>query len=314
MTPGLVSIILVTYNSQGDVWAAAQSGLEAVQVAHRQAELIIVDNASTDETTAIVDSSLREARLIRNRENLGFGVANNQAFEIAMGEYLLLLNPDARLDPGAIVDLADVLDRNERVAGAAPSIRGPGRVESAGFLPGLRSLAGHYFFLNRLFPNGRGGPWRGFAIPRGRAGPTRVEWVSAAAVLLRASAVRAVNGFDARIFLYGEDIDLCSRLNAAGQELWLVPSATAVHRIGGSQPEASTRWVDGLHAYYSRRASRPKLVAFDLILATGLGVRALANVGSSRQGHRRRMRAAAKRAAQLAAGAGTSPAGLLPHF
>jgi N-acetylglucosaminyl-diphospho-decaprenol L-rhamnosyltransferase len=298
-----VSIITVTFNSSDLVVDALRSAVRAAEAAGFEPEVVVVDNASADGSADIMAEALPTARIIRNATNVGFGVANNEAFEVATGDMWLLLNPDARLDPGAIGTLGLFLTEHPAAAAAAPSIRGPGQVESAGMLPGIRSFIGHYLFVNRLIPAGRGGPWRGFALPR-RPGfePRRVEWASAAALALRPAAVAAVGGFDRHIFLYGEDIDLCQRLGAAGWQVWLVPAAGAEHTIGGSHAGVSTRWIDGLHAYLAARRNGFVVRLADLLLAIGLAGRALASRRDTAEAqlHGRRLAAAARRALRLA--------------
>jgi GT2 family glycosyltransferase len=174
--------------------------------------------------------------------------------------------------------------------------------------PGIRSLAGHFLFVNRLLPPGAGGPWRGFQVrPRPGSPRQEVEWVSAAAVLLRPEAVRPLGGFDPSIFMYGEDLDLCARLREAGWRLALVSGAGAAHAIGGSQRPEATGWLDGLHTFLLRRGVPRWRRAIDLaIVAAGLGLRAVAALAvpgdEAHRFHRRRMRAGAARAFVLVVG------------
>jgi GT2 family glycosyltransferase len=307
-----VSVIVVTYQSSAHVRRALESARLAASTGGMSLEVIVADNASTDGTLDVVESVDPTARLIRRTVNDGFGVANNDAFAIARGGTWVLLNPDAELSEGALRSLREFLDAHPRAGVAAPSIAGPGRVESAGMRPGLRSMAAHLLLLNRLAARMLGpnslSPWLGFAIPRGSREPRRVEWASAAAVALRPEAVRAVGGFDPAIFLYGEDIDLCERLATAGWESWLVPSARASHLIAGSQGRVSSGWIDGLDRLYGRRAGRLRLVAFDLLLAVGLGLRAAVGSRSDPEARlqRQRMAEASRRARSLALAALTS--------
>jgi len=307
-----ISVIVVTFQSRHLVVAALSSAVAAAEASGLGYELIVVDNASADGTADAVADAFREATVIRNPTNRGFGQANNQAFEIARGDYLLLLNPDAELERISVSRLVGFLRETPGAVGAAPTILGPGRSESCGMLPGLRSMLGHYFFINRVVSFSVTSPWRGFAIPRWRSrGPVMVGWASAAVLLLRAEGVRAVGGFDESMFLYGEDIELCERLGKQGT-LWLVPEASAHHLIAGSQDRVTTRWIDALDRLYARRAGRFRLAAFDLVMAVGLAFRALFAVAGSKDPeqalHRRRMAASARRCfvlALLAVGSGS---------
>jgi GT2 family glycosyltransferase len=302
-----VTVIIVTYNSASEISAAVASARAAAVHAGLDLELIIVDNASADETVPHAKAATADAIIIANLENVGFGRANNQAFERATGRHWLLLNPDARLEPPAMGALLAAIAAT-RGGGVAPSIGDHG-AESCGMAPGIRSALGHFLFLNRLLPDDFGGAWRGFQLRRTPStAPRPVEWASAAALLLDPDAVRLVNGFDPRFFLYGEDIDLGVRLTAAGRRLWVVPAARASHRIAGSQGGISTRWLDAVHLLYLARNGRLRTIAFDLIVAIGLTTRAMveaAHRDGTRGVHAQRMRAASLRAWQLVIGRGS---------
>lgn len=301
--PAVVSIVCVSHQSRSYILGALASAQTSAQASGLDFEAIVVDNASTDGTADLVRAACPWVRLICNPVNVGFGRANNQAFELATGSILVLLNPDATLDPDAVAQLVTFLQQEPRAAAVAPSLRGPGSSESAGMLPGLRSIAGHFLLLNRLLPEDRGGAWRGLLLRRTpETGPRRVEWVSGAAMALDATAVRAVGGFDPGIFLYAEDLDLCERFAAAERSVWLLPSATGSHLTAGSQGRHSTGWVDGVHGYYRARSGRARLALFDFIMAGGLAVRGVGTGrGRSREEliHRRNMRAGARRAVSL---------------
>lgn len=295
-----VTVITVTYNSARDVIDALNSTQAAAQEAGLRVQFVVVDNDSNDGSARVVRRTFPEAIVISNSVNTGFGRAANQAFKRATGRYWLLLNPDARVEKaslGALVSAIETLS-----AGAVAPAIGEVGAESCGMSPGIRSLAGHFLFINRLMPGDRGGPWRGFQLRRRESGrPSPVDWASAAVLLLRPTAVNAVGGFDPSFFLYGEDIDLGLRLGRAGHRTWLVPSAKAFHRIAGSQGGVSTRWLDAIHAHY-RREGNPRLLSIvDLILVAGLTIRAVAATLSRSKGavYRRRMRASAMRAWSL---------------
>jgi N-acetylglucosaminyl-diphospho-decaprenol L-rhamnosyltransferase len=299
-----VSLVTVTYNSGDLVRHSIESAVAAARRAGVELEVVVVDNASADGSPDIVRAAHPAARVVRNEANVGFGAANNQAFELASGSTWLLLNPDAALEPDALAELLRFLRANPRAGAAAPSIGARAGAESAGMSPGIRSATGHFLFVNRLLPDDRGGAWRGFQLHRrGGVRPRRVDWASAAVLALRPEAVRSVGGFDSSFFLYGEDVDLGERLNSAGWQVWLVPSARASHLIAGSQGGISTGWLDGIHELYARRANRFETLVFDLVIALGLSLRAAAASlpRGSRSGlHAARMRAGCLRALTLA--------------
>ena len=300
-----VTAIVVTWQSRvhlEDLLASIDAAFAAPGI---NGSIVVVDNASTDGTPAWLQDHRPDVQVMAAPENEGFGRACNRAFAVTEGDVWLLVNPDARLRPDTVAALLDAL-RAEPSAGAiAATLAEPGEVESAGMLPSARSGAGHFLFLNRLLPEGRGGPWRGVQLRRQRPGRlVPVDWASAAVLALRPAAVRAVDGFDPTIFLYGEDVDLGARLGRAGWGIRLATDAVATHAIGTSSDPRSTRWLDGFGDAMVRlgrgRASR---AAFFATAAIGLLVRgAVARFAGPGHSRRRveRFLPGARRAAFLA--------------
>lgn len=207
-----VTAITVTYNSA----AVVPGCLETVSPAGR---VIVVDNASSDDTISTVAAALPMAEIIRSSTNLGFGRGNNLALERTETEFALLINPDARLRPGAIEALVRAADDYRDAAVVSPAIINP---------DGSRrpSHDGPYI-RRREYPRNR------------RSEPTPEEpfctWaLSGAVMLLRMSALRDIGFFDPDIFLYFEDNDLCQRAVAAGYSLVQEPRARAEHAEGTS--------------------------------------------------------------------------------
>ncbi len=291
-----ISIISVTFNSRDQILAALRSASAAASEVSLSHEVIVVDNASTDGTPEVVERSVPQAILLRSARNIGFGAANNLAFERAAGDRWLLLNPDARIDAACLRRLWATLAARPDVAAVAPSTAARlARIEDGGMLPGLRSIAGHFLFVNRVLPADHGGRWRGLFVQRRGSLVRELEWIGAAVMLARPEAIRAVGGFDPSIFLYGEDIDLGSRLGQAGWRLLLDPLARATHAIAGSQGGVSAGWVDGTLIVYGRAASRQRQLLAAGMMGLGLAARVVA--GDRRDSlHRRRMRTAALRA------------------
>jgi N-acetylglucosaminyl-diphospho-decaprenol L-rhamnosyltransferase len=299
-----LSVITVTYQNQDQVLDALSSAASAAAELGLVAEMIVVDNASTDGSADAV-AAAHSATVIRNAQNVGFGRANNQAFEVARGKRWLLLNPDARIDARSLNGLMTVLDDDPTAAAVAPSLVSPGRdAESAGMHPSVASAIGHFWFVNRIPGIGSRGPLAGFQLrASGSPLPVRVDWASAAVLLLRPGAIRAVGGFDPSIFMYGEDVDLGRRLRSARWDIVLVPAAKARHGIAVGRG-VSTEWLAALHRLVHEERGRPHAIAFDAVAATGLGLRALVEGFRGKPAgrlQRARMAAAARRALGLMA-------------
>jgi len=231
-----VSAIVVNFHSAA-LARRAVSSLPAPS-AQPEVEIFVVDNSAAEsERRALDDLSGLGVELILNDRNVGFGAACNQAYARARGEYLLLLNPDAYLLPGALETLIGDLDAAADVAAVSPvtwldddrvlmtppsSMPGPWDEVSRALLAPWPTL--------RVF-NGRRWRRRALAVLAGR-GPVQQECLSGAHVLLRRSAVERAGGlFDERFFLYFEDSDLFRRLRGAGFRLLLDARAQGVHHF-----------------------------------------------------------------------------------
>jgi N-acetylglucosaminyl-diphospho-decaprenol L-rhamnosyltransferase len=220
-----VSTIVVTYNALP--WVA--QALESVPGTER----IVVDHGSTDGTLELVRERFPEATVIE-QENKGFGAGNNAGMRVASGEWFLLLNSDAWLEPGALDALVAFAEAHPEAAVVGPRLRNPdGTLQRSvrGF-PSVWRIATEYLFLRKLAPRSR-------ALNAFYAGgfdhdePRQADFLMAAVLLVRRAAVEAVGGFDERYFMFSEETDWCYRFREAGWKVWFFPGAEAVH-VGGA--------------------------------------------------------------------------------
>ena len=277
MTPAIAAV-LVNYNAGDELRAALQSIAEAI--GRTPWEAVVVDNASTDGSEAIVGEFAPVARLIRNTENVGFARGVNQGIAATRGPGILIMNPDCRLDRGAIETLLAELNAHPRCAIVGPRILNPdGSVQGSarGDPDMLTGLFGRTGAMRRLLP-GLPIARRNVVTDAGASGPEKsvvVDWVSGACMLARRDAVEAVDGFDEGYFMYWEDADLCRRLRARGCHIRYVPGAIAVHRIGHSSRTARAASIRAFHAsayrYYATHVApgplNPKRPAARVLLA-----------------------------------------------
>lgn len=202
----MFSVILVTYNS-ADVICDAISSLPSHQ------EVIVVDNASTDKSAQL--SRELGARVLVMPENLGFGTACNRGAEIASHDRLVFLNPDARLEDGALEALERAFVQYPR-AGA--------------FNPRVLGRDGTQFFRRRT-PLVR----RPYLIrPPLPQEDCPIDIASGAALAFRRPVFKEIGGFDERIFLFFEDDDISFRTRQAGYELYYIHDAVVRHQGGRS--------------------------------------------------------------------------------
>lgn len=249
MTP-TVTAIIVNYNAGAELRRALQS--IADDMGERPWDAVVVDNASADGSADIALEFHPHATLVRNTRNVGFGRAVNQGLAVARGPIVLIMNPDCRLEPGAIAELASELERHVGCAIVGPRILDPDGTEqgSARGDPDMMTGAfGRSTRLRRLLP-GLGVSARNVVLASTAtdAQSLAVDWLSGACILARTDGLRAAGGFDERYFLYWEDADLCRRLRNAGSHVRYVPAATAVHRVGQSSRTARAASIKAFHA------------------------------------------------------------------
>jgi N-acetylglucosaminyl-diphospho-decaprenol L-rhamnosyltransferase len=274
-----LAFIVVAYRSAAEI----PGYLESIRAdAGPDCEIVVVDNASPDESQTIAAAHPSKPTVVVSEVNRGFGAGCNLgARNIDPDtEAVFMLNPDARLHPGTTARLIAALAANRRLGLVAPRVLDPSgesRATSAGAEPTLRSSIGHFLALGRI-PGVR---WlfRPVYLVDGSA-PTQPGWVSGAAMLIRKSAFDEVGGFDERYFMYMEDVDLCRRLREQG---WLIdyrPDAIVDHVLGHSQStDQVVRWYTAFHRYVAVNHGSFQARAVALVAALGMGLRAVAYRG-----------------------------------
>lgn len=225
-----VTVVVVTYNSGEE----ALTALRSARASTIPARLVVVDNASADDTADLVERAFPDAVVIRNERNLGFGAGVNVGARLADTEFLFFLNPDARLDPKALEILVAALDERLRAAVVGPLVRNPdGSIQpSRRALPDVRQAALHGL-VGLVWP-GNPGSKRYLLAGVRTDEPRPVGWVSGNSMLVRRAAFEAAGGFDEAFFFFVEDVDLCKRLTDAGWTIWFQPRAEVVHAWGTS--------------------------------------------------------------------------------
>lgn len=272
-----LSVLMVLYGGGRLAVEAVRALVEHTDVAF---ELVIVDNASPDDSLAVVRAGIEGAIVIDAGENLGFGGGNDLAARSARAPLLCLLNPDTKVTSGWARPLIE-LARRPRVGAVAPLLTDDdGTVREAGAVvdhwamtaaPGRRDFAG---------------------AARVPDGPMPVDYASAACLVVDAAAFAEVGGFDPDYrYAYYEDVDLAFRLWAGGHEVWCHPGARVVHVGGGGSGDparAIELWNRNrsvfLTKWHGELMARPALGGSDR------DVERLRRWRSDRQGRRRSAR------------------------
>ncbi|MBI3913833.1 MAG: glycosyltransferase family 2 protein [Chloroflexi bacterium] len=193
-------------------------------------ETFVVDNASSDHSATMVREKFPAVQLIENRENRGFAAANNQAFAKARGRYVMMLNPDTVVKPGALEMLVQFMDAHPR-AGACGGklLYADGTLQHSAFMfPGLAQIFFDFFPLHgRLLESRINGRYPRSAYQRGE--PFQIDHPLGADFVVRRETTEQVGWLDENFFIYCEEIDWAMRIKRTGWEIWCVPSAEIVH-------------------------------------------------------------------------------------
>ncbi|MBN2416648.1 glycosyltransferase family 2 protein [bacterium] len=284
MRAPVLSVIIVTYNSE----AVIISCLDSLHASAPDAEVIIIDNHSTDATAARIEAYIRERpaaalTLIRSPRNCGFARAVNIGLTRAKGEAVMLLGPDVRLFPGTTGRLMRCLTDDERVGIAAPrlidehghtrpSVRKP---------PGFSDLWLELSGLPRLLPGRITAAWKAPGFDYSRSGPARQP--EASCLLCRMTAVAQVGPMDVRFTMFFNDVDWCRRFRENGWSIHYCHDAPAFHAGGHAvyQHRIPMIWKSHqafyryLKKYTHSRSGRIAVAAAGLSLVIAAAVRSL---------------------------------------
>lgn len=249
-----VSIIIVNWNTKDYLEKCLTSIYETTK--DTIFEIIVVDNASSDGSTEIIRSKFSHVTLIENKENSGFGAANNQGIKISKGKYILILNPDTIILPECLDRLVNFLDQHSDVGAIGPKILNPdGTVQltcARNFPTPLTeffaySILFRKFLCNKIFGNYLMTYWD-------HNDEREVSALSGSCMMFGRKALDEVGLFDENFFMYGEDLDLCYRIKKGGWKIWFLPNAQIVHYGGQSSSQVPVQTFffdrDSMHRFF----------------------------------------------------------------
>lgn len=273
------SIITVNYAS----WPYTLRCIDSLYgTGYEDFEVVVVDN----DQESVPPEIPHPVRLIRNPENVGFARACNQGILASEGEYVVLINPDTLVEGDFFEGLEGFFDQNPGAGVAGTRIvddEGNLQLSARKELDFFSGFLGRTSLLTRLFPKN---PLlkRLFPAAQKLSGPTVVDWVSGACMIIRRRTLEEIGPIDERFFMYFEDADLCRRAREAGWLVYYLPQVEVLHHTGASS-RSKPRAVWNLHKsaflYHRKHGPHGPLHLYSLLVAVGLLARALVKLAAS---------------------------------
>ena len=237
-----VSIILVNWNTRELLYNCINSVYR--NTSNSNFEIIVVDNASSDDSVDMLKLEFGDVKVIANTKNRGFSAANNQGMLASKGRYILLLNSDTIVLDNAIDKAVAFADAHKQVAVVGPRVLNPDNtLQLTCFMfPSILNMLLSASYLYKLFPKSRF-----FGRERmtwwSRDDVREVDVVTGCFMLVRREAIEAVGMMDERFFMYGEETDWCYRFKQAGWKVMFTPISTIIHLCGQSSQKVKTEML-----------------------------------------------------------------------
>lgn len=238
------SAVIVTWNA----WRYLSECLHSLQRQLHDLQVIVVDNASSDGTGDRLSREFPNVTFIQNSSNLGFAKANNLGIAATTGEYIFLINADVNVPQGCLAEMAHYMELHPDIGMLGPKMLGvDGRVRrSCMRFPTLWNSFCYAVALDQLFPACK--PFDSFLMRAFQHDATAdVDVLNGWFWVIRRQALDQVGPLDERFFIYGEDIDWCTRFHRAGWRVVFYPGAEAVHYGGASSANSPLRFYIELY-------------------------------------------------------------------
>ena len=261
----VVSIIIVSWNTRDLLIQCIESICKNASTVDY--EIWIVDNASEDGSIPTIREAFPSVNIIENLQNVGFGRANNQGIGASSGRYILLLNSDTRICPGAINVMLECMENHPEAGGIGPQLLNPDQSLQVSCypFPTLTRECWRLFHLDTIKPIGIYDQ-RVWNLNQIR----EVDALKGACILFRREAIQQAGGFDPDFFMYTEEIDLCYRVNNVGWKLFWVPQAEVIHYGGQSTRLIADKMFLSLYRtkvlFFSKHYGRIAANAYKMIL------------------------------------------------
>lgn len=287
-----VSVIIVSFNTREILKACLESVFKHTRGV--QFEVIVVDNNSTDGSIEYIKDQIesitswakikdtkQKLRIIENKENMGFGRANNQGMKVAKGRYVLLLNSDTLLLSDSISEMVGWMDKNKSCGVVGCTLLGKEKAvqASGGYFPTLGRVFLWATFLDdipllgSIF--GSYHPHANFLSGGFYNREKELDWVTGAFFLLRHEIISQVGGFDENFFMYVEELEYCYRIKKASWKVFYAPITRIMHLGGASgvRENIIRGEFNGLRLFYSTHKSLPERLLLEIFLKVAALIR-----------------------------------------
>jgi GT2 family glycosyltransferase len=274
-----LSIVIVNYNVKHFL---EQCLISVFKACHNfQYEIFVVDNNSVDGSCAMIKEKFPQVKLIENKINYGFSVANNQAIKQASGQYILLLNPDTVVEENSFDKCLAFMDSHPDAGGlSVKMIDGKGRFlpESKRALPTPQVAFYKIVGLSKVFPTSKhfGRYYLGHLD---KNETHEIEILPGAFMFLRKETLDKTGLLDESFFMYGEDIDLSYRITLAGYKNYYIPETTIIHYKGESTKKGSINYVlifyQAMVIFARKHFSQKNATLFSVLINTAIYFRAV---------------------------------------
>lgn len=227
-----LAIVILNWNGK----QMLQTYLPKVLACSRdEAVVYVADNASTDDSLAMLNEKFPEVRQIVLDKNWGFADGYNKALARVDAEYYVLLNSDVEVTPGWLTPLVSFMDAHPEVGACQPkllSVADKSKFEYAGACGGFLDRYGYPYCRGRVFDTVEQDNGQYDDIHE-------VLWTTGACMMVRSKDYWAVNGLDGRFFAHNEEIDMCWRMRMMGRQLFCIPQSKVYHVGGGTLPKGN---------------------------------------------------------------------------
>jgi GT2 family glycosyltransferase len=234
MNSSLVAIVILNWNGRRFLEQFLPAVLRTGYVNY---EVIVSDNASTDDSVSFLEANYPSVRIIRLTENYGFARGYNEALKQVKADYYMLLNSDVEVEANWLDPMVALLEANPAIAACQPKLLSFADKTLFEYAGGAGGWIDHYGY-----PFSKG---RVFDVCEHDHGQydqqEKIFWASGAALFIRPEVFHAMKGFDEFFFAHMEEIDLCWRIQLAGHEVYSCPASVVYHVGGGTLPQGNPR-------------------------------------------------------------------------